>query len=760
MQRGEQNGAAAVCAASTVSGVWHWGQRVGTFGYVEHVRGAAKSRWRSAAVSVIASRAMTQGLLLEIGVEELPASFVAAALEALPVLLTESLRELRLGHGAVRALGTPRRLALLVEQVMERQPDLDEEVLGPPARVAFDAQGAPTKAAESFALKTGVALESLQRVVTPKGEYVAARRQVLGRAALELLPGALEQLCGKIPFRKSMRWGAGETAFGRPVRWIVALLGAAPLRFCFAGVESGVLSSGHRFLGEPSFPVGGADTYVEQLRAQHVLVDGAERRRVMQQRLLEAAAQLGGQLIEDEFLVEENLSLVEEPQVLVGGFSRGFLELPERVILDVAKGHQRYFGVRGPDGELLPNYLAVVNTARCPENIRRGNDRVMRARLSDAKFFWDEDRKLKLASRRPKLDGITFHQRLGSVGDKVRRMEAALPALASALGLTQPTLQSATAGAALAKCDLVSLMVGELPELQGEMGRAYALLEGYPVAVADVIHEHYQPRSAEDRVAPSAAGALVALADRLDTLVGCFAVGIAPTGSADPLALRRAALGVLRILLAHQWDVAVTALLRISYGSLAQVALDLELEPLVSKLGAFFTERLRGLLEQGVERLGEAPSAATGLPKDVVEACLAAGADRVVDALRRAETLAGLDATTRARAGEVFKRAANIAKEAPEGARVPPESLGLEVHPSEQALFEGTARLERRLAAAATDYPAAFAAVEEFAPLLSSFFNDVFVMDDNVTLRNNRLRLMRDVQRACARLAAFNALAR
>jgi glycyl-tRNA synthetase beta chain len=304
--------------------------------------------------------------------------------DALPGLVLSQLDELRLTHGAAHAFGTPRRIAVLCEAVADRQPDLDEEVLGPPARIAFDPDRKPTRAAEAFATKSGVTLDALFVKETPKGEYVAARRSLRGQKAEDVLPVALERAITKIPFRKSMRWANLDATFGRPVRWLVALFGQHVLPVSFAGCTAGRTTVGHRFLGGRPFPVPRPSDYVQSLRAHGVLVDVTERRARMLERLKEAARALGGELIEDAFLVEENTSLVENPHVVAGAFDPAFLALPERVILDVAKGHQRYFGVQGPDGRLLPRYLAVVNTAEKPDNVRRGNDRVMRARLSDA----------------------------------------------------------------------------------------------------------------------------------------------------------------------------------------------------------------------------------------------------------------------------------------------------------------------------------------------------------------------------------------
>jgi glycyl-tRNA synthetase beta chain len=691
---------------------------------------------------------MPSDLLLEIGVEELPASFVKGAVDALPGLLERQLREHRLSHGEIVAVGTPRRLAVSASGVIERQPDLSDEVLGPPARVAFDAAGKPTRAAAAFADKSGVAVEALYVKETPKGGYVAARRLEQGAPAAALLPAALERVCAEIPFRKSMRWSDGDTAFGRPVRWLLALFGPEELGVRFAGLTAGRTTFGHRFLSPGPIRVEHPSAYRQALRTAHVLVDPVERRQSLIAQLAEAAARAGGALIEDEFLIEENFSLVEEPHVFLGSFEPAFLGLPERVILAVAKGHQRYFGIRGKDGRLLPRYLAVVNTLEKPENVVRGNDRVMRARLSDAKFFYDEDLKVNLSSRRPSLDGIVFHKRLGTVGDKVRRVERLVAELGAHIGLPAKVSADALDGAALAKCDLVTLMVGELPELQGEMGRAYAMAQGTPPNVADVIAEHYLPRGADDACAPSDAGALVAIADRLDTLVGSCAVNVMPTGTADPLGLRRAAIGVLRTLLDRGWDVSVPAAVLSAHSGFESVKLDLDAAATADRLSSFLAQRVRGVL--GSE-----------LPSDVVDACIAAGHDRPVDVVRRARALAAIDAVVRATAGEVFKRAANIAKEAPAGPPEPPERFSNDVHSSERALFEAFAKLSHRLEGEGRgDHSQSLAAIAEFSPVLAKFFIDVFVMTDDEPVRKNRLRLMREIQRTCSTIANFNLLAK
>jgi glycyl-tRNA synthetase beta chain len=680
-----------------------------------------------------------QDLLFEVGCEELPASFVEGALAALPGLVGGKLDELRLAHGAIRALGTPRRLAVIVERLSDRQPDLEEEAMGPPVSAAFK-DGKPTKAAEAFAQKIGCAVDALERVATPKGEYLRGVRREKGRPTTELLAALLDQLLRAIPFRKSMRWGSGTIAFGRPIRWLLAIYGTSTVPVEVEGIRAGAISYGHRFLHPTQVSIERAANYVAALRNAHVLVDPSERRERMIARLHETAAKANGKLIEDEFLVGENLSLVEDPQVVAGAFDREFLALPEEVILEVARGHQRYFGVRGSDGQLLPRYLAVVNTAEQPDNIVRGNDRVMRARLSDAYFFLRTDLKQSLDARRPALAGVVFQNKLGTMLEKAERIEVLARDLGELVGQPAAVIEAATRGAHLCKCDLVSLMVGEFPELQGAIGRSYAKTQGIADEVADVIRDHYKPKGAQDEPAASHAAALVAIADRLDTLVGCFGIGLKPSGTADPYSLRRACLGVLRTALARGFDLPLARAIALAHACYEKQGKTIA--PAADELGAFFRERLRGVL-------------CDSLPADAVEASLGVAADRPRDARARAAAIAELDAATRAKVGEVFKRATNIAKEAPPGAPTRgAEKAELALH---DLFFEQKDAIER--ACAAGDYAASFKRIAELAPVLADYFVNVLVMADDAEVRNNRLRLMRTISETCSSLARLEVLA-
>ena len=608
---------------------------------------------------------MPKTLLLEIGTEELPSSFVDAALAALPGLARTKLEGLRLPHGDIRALGTARRLAVVVHGVGETQPDLDEEVVGPPETAAYK-DGKPTKAAEAFANKLGVPVDTLSVVAKEAsgkqkaGRFVVGRRQEKGRDARELVGKALAELCGEIPFRKSMRWGAGNATFGRPVQWLVALFGDESLDVSFAGVRSGKTTRGHRFLAPGSFELASGDAYVDALRGKHVLVDRDERAKTMMDRVAAAAKAAGGVHDPEPALVDENASLVEEPHIVTGSFEAKYLELPAAVIRAVARGHQKYFCVQKNSDTLLPHYLAVVNTAEDPAQIAKGNDRVMRARLADARFFFEEDKKAKVEDRVEKLQGIVFHNRLGTVREKVARMEKLAAKIAGAIGLSGAAIEQVQRAAHLCKFDLVSLMVGEFPELQGDMGRVYALNAGEPKEVANAVRDHYRPIGAEGPVADDDVSACVALADRLDTLVGCFAVGLSPTGAADPFALRRACIATLRTLLDRSKVNAAYAKLSLSelygwaYDGLEGKKLDLSKEDTLAKLREFTFERLRGLL-------------ASATSSHVADAVSAGGAlDHPVYAMARAKAVHSAVTEGKAwlaQARTVAKRLSGISKE-------------------------------------------------------------------------------------------------
>ena len=697
-------------------------------------------------------------LLLEIGVEELPSSFVDAALAALPRIVADELARARLSHGEVRALGTPRRLSVLVHDVTTRQLDLDEEVIGPPESVAFK-DGKPTKAAEAFAAKLGASVESLvvvEKQAGPKqkaGRYVVGRRVEKGRPALELLPAALASTAAAIPFRKSMRWADLDVAFGRPVQWLVALLGEEVVPVSFAGAKATRTSRGHRFLSPATFEVKSPASYVAELRERHVLVDREERVTTMMKRVDAAAKAAGGTHDTEPMLVDENASLVEEPHVVTGTFDRAFLALPAAVIRAVARGHQRYFCVETGKDELSARYLAVVNTANRPDLIAKGTDRVMRARLSDARFFWEEDQKQPLDARYDKLGGIVFHNRLGTVKEKVERIERLAALIADRMGLDGMHKAEVARAARLCKCDLVSLMVGEFPELQGHMGRAYAVAQGETRDVADAIRDHYKPVGAQDDVAGGDVSAAIALADRFDTLTGCFAVGLAPTGAADPFALRRACIGALRTLLDRGYTLAFSELVDLAYGGLEGKKLDLSRIETVAKIEEFATERLRGLI-----------ASATSTPvADAVMAGTTEPLKNVVAVLTRARVLKeAVDSKEPwiEKARIVAKRLSGISREAKAVLHTAAEFVGSakgdDVHIQTMA-FELNA-IATQPTTTASAMRISLSGIAMAAPELDRIFVETLVNDPNDSLTGIRLETLAHAAQSMLRIADFSKL--
>lgn len=684
---------------------------------------------------------MSQPFVLEIGVEELPASFIESALSAMPGLAREGLAHARLEHGAIRALGAPRRLALLIEDLADRQSDLSESVSGPPEKAAYEADGTPKKAAIGFAKKLGVAVEDLTIEETERGRYVMGRREEAGQEAGAVLPGILERVFSRIPFPKSMRWGTGEIAFGRPVHWVMCLHGEELVEVTLAGVAAGRDTRGHRFLAPASVEIEVASEYVDALREARVLVDPEERTRVMLERMEAAASEAGGVIVDDPFLVGENAGMVEEPHVICGSFDEAFLELPDEVTIGVMRGHQRYFALRDSEGRLLPRYIAIVNTDRAPDVITMGNDRVLRARLADGRFFVEEDRSRGLDAMVPGLDAVVYHAKLGSVGERVLRFAA----------VAGPMDESGVAAQAarLCKADLVSLIVGEFPELQGTMGRWYAEREELAPEICAAIEEHYLPRHAGDALPPTVASASLAVAERADALVGCFGVGLIPSGSNDPFALRRATLGMIRIALEGPIDVDARGILGAAYDAYASQ--DKALKPKEEVLGALL-DFFRGRLES-------AYAAKKEHPQDAVQAALAAWpGGSIRDAAARIALCSEVGSKTEwATFREAFKRAYNIAKEAPDAEDY---DVAKATEDAERALAEGWRAIEGRVVelTRAGNYREVLPLVTELRDPIHQFFAEVFVMDDDLDVRNNRLRLLGSIARTLTEIAHFHLL--
>lgn len=673
-------------------------------------------------------------LLLEIGTEEIPAGWLPGLLEELRRRALDALEGAGLRPRALRTLGTPRRLVLMVDGLPPRQPERQREVWGPPREIAFDAEGRPTKAALGFARKVGLPLEELELRRRERGEFLCARLTEGGRPVGEVLAELLPGVVLSLSTPKSMRWDDTGVRFARPIRWVLCLLEGEVLGVALGGMAAGRHTRGHRQLSPGPHPVAHPAEYLELMERVGVTVDPELRRRRILEELEALAAEVGGRPVVDQQLLETVVWMTEHPRALRGDFAPEFLQLPREVIVAVMQHHQRCFPVEGQDGQLLPHFLVVANLPPSPA-VTRGNERVLRARLADARFFLQEDLKRPLADRLEELRGVVFQERLGSMYDKAMRLEELARWLARRLA---PGMEARAGRAArLCKADLVTEMVKELPELQGVMGGYYARLQGEDPEVARAISEHY-------RMQPEGLlGALVSLADRADTLVGLLGVGIRPRGSADPYGLRRQALGMIQALLRHR--------LRLRLGELLGHAAALyggRLRPeAVEEALGFLRGRLQALLRQRMEH-------------GTVEAVLASGFDDPVDAWRRAEALHrfrqedGFEALTTS-----FKRAANIVRAAPVQipSSVRPQLLREE---AERLLFERFQRVRAQVEAQleAEDYLGALRTLAGLRPEVDRFFDEVLVMTPQEELRDNRLALLQGIEACFRRIADLSQL--
>ncbi len=681
---------------------------------------------------------MGKELLFEIGTEEIPSGYLPSALEDLKAVAGRLLQERRLAFTDIRTLGTPRRLTLCVGGLAERQADLTREVVGPPRAAAFDAEGKPTRAAEGFARAQGIPLERLEVRALDRGEYVVAVQQERGAASGEVLADLLPRLVSALSFPKFMRWGEGTFRFVRPIRWLLAVYGGRVIPCEVDGLKTGGKTYGHRFLAPRGVRVRNFEEYQQALEERFVIVDPLRRRELVRALAAEAAAGVNGRPVLDDALVESVADLVEFPVVVCGGFKPDYLALPREVIVTPMQKHQRYFPVEDASGTLLPHFVAIANMrAKDMELIRQGNERVLRARLHDAEFFYREDRKRPLPERVADLTHIIFQEKLGTVFEKVGRIQRLAARIAERV---DPAARATAERAALlCKADLTTRMVKEFPTLQGVMGREYARLTGEAPEVCQAIAEHYLPRFAGDGVPASAAGAAVALADRLDSIVGCFAVGLVPTGSEDPYALRRAALGVVQTVLQRSLRLDLTEIVAAAQagyptGADAEGARQAVLEFLRARAQAVFLDR--------------------GLPADVVEAVLSAGSADLADALRRAEALAVL--RREADFGELataFRRVVGIIPKGFDGA-VEKERL---VEGAERVLFAQAVELRGEVArlVAGQDYLGALRRIAALRPVVDMFFEEVLVIGPDEGLTQNRFALLQTVGDLFAHIADF-----
>ena len=651
------------------------------------------------------------------------------SIEYLTAQFTERARAERLGFGPIESFATPRRLAIRVSDVDKSTPELRETRMGPAARIAFDADGNPTKAAQGFARGAKVDVSQLQRVETPKGEYIAAEVVQPGKPAAEVIAPIVTAILGSIPWPKPMRWGWEPTGWGRPIHWIVALLDGEVLPLEFAGVNSDRNSWGHRFLKNEPLNIASAADY-EAVMAEAKVVPSISGRSDQ----IMAAAQAAvapHRLVEDADLLAEVVQLVELPQVGVGEFDPSFLELPREVLISEMKEHQRYFAVEDDNGNLVNRFVVVYNTpVRDPNVVLQGNRRVLVARLTDGAFFLRRDKQRSLESRVEDLSQVVFLKQLGTVRQKVERIER----LAGELGplLFPEAADDARRAALLAKADLTSDMVGEFPELQGTMGRYYAIHDGENEAVAHAVEEHYRPKGANDQVPSSEAGIIVSIADKMDTLAGCFAIGMQPTGAADPYGLRRAALGVIRIALEHKLRFSLGDLIRTAIAGIGEAATE-EADAVQRALDRFFKARLKAWLSN---------DAAT----DVIDAVVSAGIDDLPAVTAKVAALAQMrDNADFEPLAVAFKRVSNILKKGAPDLAAAPDRFE---HDAERGLWQTYGETKNTVDQALQDrdFSTAVGALIELKAPVDQFFEDVLVMAENEDVRNNRLALLRDLR--------------
>jgi glycyl-tRNA synthetase beta chain len=691
---------------------------------------------------------MFHELLLEIGTEEIPSDYLENGLKELRDLAESQLKNGRIEIGEpLAAYGTPRRLVLIGRAVQDKQADTVQEITGPPKAAAFDDKGKPTKAALGFAKKHGVSVDDLGLLETPKGDYLFVKRSIPGRPTPEVLSELFPRLLADIPWPKSMRWGSEKFPFVRPIHWMVALYNGSVIPFEVAGVKSGNSTAGHRFMAPGMIQVSSLEDYLRKLEKSFVILDQKERTGRVQAVVAEAAAGVSGVPIRDEELASTVANMVEYPSAVCGSFDKAFLSIPSPVLITAMKKHQKYFALQDAQGRLMSNFVAVNNTmAKDEDLVRRGHEKVLRARLSDASFFFKEDRKKPLEARLEDLKGVIYQAELGTSYAKVQRFSALAEFLTEKFAPEKLAL--VRLAARLCKCDLVTQMVTEFPTLQGVMGMEYARLDGHPEEACVAVHEHYLPARAGDELPSSIPGAVVSVADRMDTIAGFFAIGMEPTGAADPFALRRHALAIIRILESRDWDISLKELVSIALSILAK-EISFDEPPILSRILDFFRERYRQMMMRSDYGYG------------LVEAVIAVEFDRMNQLRSRLEQLQRFVKEF----GEfesfvlTFKRISNILKNQDEAMGVQP------------ALFK--ASCESRLW---ESYQAVKHTIEEFiekkniydalklmATLkgpVDDFFGGVEILTkESVELKNNRVGMLQELSRLFLKVADFSKFA-
>ena len=684
---------------------------------------------------------MSNELLFEIGTEEIPAGLLSRAVVDMEDIIRKSLTERRIGFTGIKCMATPRRLVLTIADLALKQDDQTIEKMGPAKKAAFDENGNPTKAALGFARGQDMDISQLETIITEKGEYLGARKTIAGQPTDTLLPEILTNFLLAIPFKKSMRWGSYDLRFARPVHWILALYGGNIIPLKIEDIESGNTSRGHRFMSPAPFAVTGFEDYLSKARENFVIADPDERRNLILKEAQKSAAEVGGKLFYTDDLLETVSLIVEYPVIVRGGFEEEYLKIPKEVLTTTMISHQKYFPIINDEGKLLPHFIAVSNTRpRDIAVVAKGNERVLRARLADASFFFEEDKKVPLEDRVESLKKVVFHTLLGTSHKKVMRFRKLAVKIASKV---KPSVKKNVDRAALlAKADLESLMVGEFSELQGIMGREYALLAGEKPEIANAIYEHYLPIVAGGELPQTDEGAIVGIADKIDTITGFFGVGLPPTGTADPYAMRRQALGIINIILSRRYSLGLNFLIDESLALLKDVlkkpACDIKKDVL-----DFFKGRLQNQL------------ITQGYAYDTVDAVLSADIDELVEVIEKIKALEAFRQNPEFEPISIaFKRVDNILKDFHDGQI----DVGLLSADAEINLFSSFDNIKTRVekGIAEQDFSAALNKLAALRPPVDAFFDNVMVMDKDEKVRFNRLSLLAEISALFHKIADFS----
>jgi glycyl-tRNA synthetase beta chain len=710
---------------------------------------------KSKAIAKAPAEDRTVELLFEIGCEEIPAGMLPKAEEDLKTNLEKLLTAENLADGVtVETFSGPRRLTAWARGLRVKQADVVSEVTGPPKSVSYDSVGEPTRAALSFAEKQGVSLRDVYIVQTPRGEYLAAKQIKRGRTAEQILTEILPRVVHDLSWPRSMTWtGLDGARFIRPIRWIVGVLDGKPLRFSFGGVAAGNVTRGHRFLGAPEIRVTNFADYEKRLQSNGVIVRPAVRKEKIEREVAGHAKRGGYRVHEDAELAKLVTYLNEFPSVLEGSFDPEFLDLPDEILITVMRGHQKYFAVEKRNGELAPHFLAVINLDRDPKGlVRAGHESVLRSRFVDARFFWASDQKCRLADYLPKLEKVTYESRLGSYRDKIERVRTISRWLTEQwynLGLQGAHVAEADRAAELAKCDLATEMVREFPELQGVVGGLYARAQGEADDVADAVYDHYRPVGLDDPIPRNLTGCAVALADKLDSIVGCFAVGVIPTGSSDPFALRRAALGVVKIILEKKLPVSLS----LAVGAAAKALLTNP--PKRGVTPAQETQTLEFILDRARFVLRERAK----FGYDEVNAVFRAGADDLIDAQRRLTALRSIRKSKNFEPlASSFKRIRRILEKANLTDGPGKVDASLFEAEAERELFAGGRDAAAKVQAdkRAGRYEDALQRIAGLRGVVDRFFDEVMVMAEDEAVRKNRLALLSELLQEFTTVADFS----